>query len=349
MAGRMKGIERARLLRGKRPSPGGRPRSGPSPERFDPRTMAGQLERWLEWRLARGYSPRTTRTHDFNMALFLEWARERELIYPEQITRSILESYQLYLYRYRKPDGKPLGAGTQHGRLQLLKTFFSWLCRERLLEANPASELELPRPVSSALPRGLSRAEIARLLAVPDIGDPLGVRDRAILETLYATGMRRRELVMLDLGDVDRAEGLIHVRHGKGGKARFVPVGRRAGQWLEAYLGKCREALLVSVGEQALFLTGYGERFSPNSLGNLVRRHLGAAGIDKPGCCHLLRHSCATHMHENGADIRYVQQLLGHAKLDTTQVYTHVTLSALRAVHGKTHPSCGERITEADR
>lgn len=341
---RMKGLDRARLLKRQTKSSQGRPRKDRGLDRSDTFTMASQLDRWLEWRLVRNYSPRTTKSHHFNMELFIEWAQERELRYPEEITRSILESYQLYLYRHRKPNGDPLGQSTQRTRLQLLRSFFSWLCRERVLEANPASELELPRTTTTALPRGLSREEVAQLLAVPDIRDPLGVRNRAILETLYATGMRRRELVMLDLSDLNWGDGLVYIRHGKGGKTRFVPMGARAAQWLRHYIDGCREELLGEVGEQALFLTGYGERFSPNSLGNMVRQCLKAAGIEKTGCCHLLRHSCATHMHENGADIRFVQQMLGHAKLDTTQIYTHVTLSALRAIHEKTHPSCGEKI-----
>ena len=345
---RMKGIERAQRMKGRGKSPSGRPRKPKGLDRSNEFTLASQLDRWLEWRLVRNYSERTTQTHHFNMELFIEWAQERELRYPEEITRSILESYQLYLHRHRKPNGLPLGMSTQRARLQLLRVFFSWLCRERVLEANPASELELPRCTTTALPRGLSREEVARLLAAPDVTDALGVRNRAVLETLYATGMRRRELVMLDLSDLNWDDGLVYIRHGKGGKTRFVPMGARAAQWLRVYIDGCRNSLLVESGEQALFLTGYGERFSPNSLGNLVRQSLKAAEIHKTGCCHLLRHSCATHMHENGADIRFVQQMLGHSKLDTTQIYTHVTLTALCAIHEKTHPSCGDKIAKPD-
>jgi integrase/recombinase XerD len=138
--------------------------------------------------------------------------------------------------------------------------------------------------------------------------------------------------------DLDRALGTVWVRQGKGGKDRVVPLGGHAAHWLERYLAECRPRLEVSAREHALFLTGYGERLSAGYLGTLVRKALVAVGVVRAGSCHLLRHSCATHMLENGADIRFIQQLLGHERLDTTQIYTAVSIAQLREVHARTHP-----------
>ena len=177
------------------------------------------------------------------------------------------------------------------------------------------------------------------LLNLPDVTDVLGLRDRCILELFYATGIRRSELVRVDVEDINRDTGVLMVRKGKGGKDRVVPVGERVLSWLDRYLEDSRPLLLLHLDEHALFLTGYGERFNPMSVGNWVRRMLDQIGVKKEGSCHLLRHSCATHMLENGADIRFIQQLLGHARLDTTQIYTEVGILQLREVHARTHPN----------
>ena len=173
---------------------------------------------------------------------------------------------------------------------------------------------------------------------MPDVSDPLGIRDRAILETLYGSGLRRRELVNLDLGDVDRVRGVVLVRRGKGGKDRFAPMGAQALAWIERYLAECRPLLEVSASETALFLSGYGGRFTPGALGNWVRRTINEAQIGKAGSCHLFRHACATHLLEGGADLRMIQELLGHARLDTPQIYTAVSIAQLREVHARCHP-----------
>jgi integrase/recombinase XerD len=312
-----------------------------TPDGFDRRdagTLASRADQWIAWLLQRASRARTRDTRQGELRLFLAWAHERALARPEAITKTILESYQRWLWRYQRPDGRALSVVTQRSRLNAVQTFFAWLCRENLLPGNPAADLELPRKPQRSLPRALAREEVAALLAVPDVRDPLGVRDRAILETLYATGLRRTELARLDVTDLDRALGTVWVRQGKGGKDRVVPLGGHAAHWIDRYLAECRPRLEVSAREHALFLTGYGERLSAGYLGTLVRRALVAVGVTRAGSCHLLRHSCATHMLENGADIRFIQQLLGHARLDTTQIYTAVSIAQLREVHARTHP-----------
>ena len=309
-------------------------------DRSDVGTLASRADQWLARLEERAYSPRTLAGRFWALRTFLTWAHERALTRPEAITKPILESYQRALWRHEQagPKKKPLSVMTQRTFLAALQGLFGWLCRENHLPGNPAADLELPRKPRRSLPKALALEEVAAVLAVPDVRDPLGVRDRAILETLYATGLRRRELTQLDLGDIDRAHGTLWIRQGKGGKDRVVPLGEHALHWIGRYLGECRPRLETSAKEPALFLSGYGERLSAGYLGNWVRRVLEAVKIDRPGSCHLLRHSCATHMLENGADIRFIQQLLGHARLNTTQIYTEVTIHQLREVHARCHP-----------
>ena len=305
-------------------------------------TLASLIDAWQNRLAERNYSERTLEAHKWALRTFLTWAHERDLSDPKDITKPILESFQGWLYRYRKADGKPLAIGTQRARLGALQRFFAHLCKENHLPANPAADLELPRKQQRRLPKGLSKEELADLMAAPDVRDPLGIRDRAILETFYATGARRSELTSLDLSDLDASSQTLLIRKGKGDKDRLLPIGKTALHWLEIYLEKSRPKLILQPAEQALFLSGYGERISPGYLGNWVAKTIKAAGIEKPGSCHLLRHSCATHMHENGADIRVIQQLLGHARLDTTSIYTQVAITHLKEVYQRTHPAAGE-------
>jgi len=333
-----KGIGNVAGMRSRRK--GGRPEAKPDGfDRSNAQTLASQIDAWFSYLDQRNYSAKTLEMHKWSLRTFLGWAQERDLHYPEEITRPILESYQGYLYRYRKANDQSMAVATQRGRLGAVQRFFAWLCRTHQLLANPASDLELPRKPSRGLPKGLSLEHVRAVLNVPDVTDPLGIRDRAILETFYSTGMRRSELVQLDIGDLDATGQTIHIRKGKGGKGRMVPVGTASLHWIEAYLESTRPKLMVDSGEQAFFLSGYGERMSATYVGNWVTKTVKVAEIGKSGSCHLFRHSCATHMLENGADIRLIQQLLGHARLDTTQIYTEVAIKALREVHARTHPS----------
>ena len=172
-----------------------------------------------------------------------------------------------------------------------------------------------------------------------DITEPLGLRDRAILEVLYSTGMRRMEIANLKLYDLDTERGTLMVRQGKGRKDRMIPIGERAILWIEKYVEAVRPSLVGIVDDGTLFLTNLSEAFTPNRLTQLVRDYVIAADIGKKGSCHLFRHTCATLMHENGADIRFIQMLLGHAELTTTQIYTQVAIRKLKEIHTATHPA----------
>lgn len=206
--------------------------------------------------------------------------------------------------------------------------------------ADPAREMVVPR-VERRLPRRVPTVrEIERVLAIPAVDSPSGIRDRAILEMLYTTGLRRAELSGLRVVDVDLEREIVYVRAGKGGRDRLVPLGSRTCRWLGIYLQAIRESLADQGDHRGrLFLTDYGEPFAKNRLGDLVRRYLDRSRVLADGACHVFRHACATHMLENGADIRYIQVLLGHADLSITQIYTRVTIGRLHQVHRETHPA----------
>jgi integrase/recombinase XerD len=185
----------------------------------------------------------------------------------------------------------------------------------------------------------LNESEIETILAGPDISGPIGLRDRALLEVLYSTGIRRMELIRLEIGDLNLERGVLLVRQGKGKKDRVVPVGSRALSWLHKYLTDARTEILIDSGVQALFVSGYGDGpMSAGYLTRLVTEYIRRAGVAKGGC-HVFRHSCATLMLENGADIRFIQQILGHAHLTSTQIYTEVSIAQLQRVHAMTHPA----------
>jgi integrase/recombinase XerD len=310
-----------------------------APQTPTPQGLAAHAEAFLQNLSARAYSQPSIDAHCWALRQFTAWADSRGTNDPATLTRADLETYQLFLHHYRSPrGGRPLVTNTQLARLGCIRRLFAWLCRSGTIPANPAADLDLPRKQSTQLPKTLSEPEIQRLLAIPNPADPFGLRDRTILELFYATGIRRTEMANLDHGDYDASTRTLIVRKGKNGKSRMLPVGERAAAWLDRFLAESRPLFDHLPHETALFLSGYGERFSPEYIGNWIKKLLQRCGIDKPGSCHLWRHSCATDMHRGGADIRYVQEMLGHERIDTTQIYTHVHIDALREVHARCHP-----------
>ena len=272
------------------------------------------------------------------MEMFLTWCRRASITSPGQVTRTVLECYQRYLFHYRKRDGQPLAVASQHSRLAPLKVWFKWLTHRNYISDDPASELELPR-VGYKLPSVLNKDEAEQVIMQPNLEERLGIRDRALLEFLYSTGIRRMELLHLKLYDVDQKHGLVTIREGKGRRDRVVPVGDRALAWLDRYLSELRPLLVTKPDDGIVFLTSIGASFTPNYLSWLARRYVRAAEIGKSGACHIFRHTMATLMLEGGADIRYIQAMLGHVRLDTTQIYTHVSIRMLKQIHSATHPA----------
>jgi integrase/recombinase XerD len=303
---------------------------------------------FIDWMQAMHYSVYSVKGRRIELGYFVEWCEERGLQRPDDITRAILERYRQHVFHYRRKDnGMPLSFQTQHKRLISVRMFFQWLTRQHHLLYNPASELELPRQ-EQRLPRHiLTVAEVEQVLNAANAGEPagLGVRDRAMMETLYSTGMRRGELVALRIDDVDIVRGTVMIRQGKGKKDRMIPVGNRAVAWIEKYLYVVRPNYIDGEDNGYLFLAKHGEPMSGKQLSGVVKKAIERAALDRfvnthpNAACHLFRHACATHMLENGADIRYIQALLGHADLSTTEVYTRVSIVQLKAVHEKTHPA----------
>jgi integrase/recombinase XerD len=296
------------------------------------------MEEHFEWMLMTGYTPDTVKGRRQAIRRFIAWCDERGLRDPKEITKPILERYQRHLFYYRKPDGAPLTLGSQHAALTPLKTFFKWLAKENHIPWNPASELELP-PQPKQLPRALLSVEdVEDILCAVDHTTTTGLRDRAMLEVLYSTALRRTEFAHLRRYDADLSRLTVFVREGKGRKDRVVPLGKRAALWLDKYLRESRPQL-ASNDCEALFITDYGEPITADFLALRVGRYMELAGIDKPGSCHLFRHACATHMLDNGADIRFIQAMLGHAALSSTERYTHVAIGKLQQIHAATHPA----------
>jgi integrase/recombinase XerD len=313
----------------------------------DPRGMAHLICGFIEYLRVRNYSERTVDQRRKCLNWFTEWCEERGITRPSEITRPVLERYQRFLYHYRKDDGTPLTFGSQFTRLVSVRMFFKWLVRNNHLLYNPASELELPR-LEQRLPQAvLTAKEADAVLNQPNTNHALGIRDRAILETFYSTGMRRFELAGLRLTDLDAERGTILIRQGKGKKDRMIPIGARAVAWIEKYLREVRPQLAVEPDDGTLFLTQDGTSFVLARLSHIVKGCLDRAGIGKGGGCHLFRHTCATLMLEGGADIRFIQQMLGHVSLETTQIYTQVSIRQLKAIHTATHPARLHRTAAA--
>ncbi len=324
----------------------------------DPETRGGfyaYLIEFLDWMAARRFSAHTIKNRRIELGYFIDWCEARSIHRPDEVTRSILERYRQHVFHYRRrnaggrdtPEGQPLSFQTQAKRLVSVRVFFQWLARNHHLLYNPASELELPRP-EKRLPRHiLNVAEVAQVMNAIDTTEPtgLGVRDRAMLEALYSTGMRRAELVNLRIDDVDLERGTVLIRQGKGAKDRMVPIGARACRWIEKYLYTVRPLYIDDVDSATLFLAKHGEGMQGKQLSVIVKKAIEAANLERfqdthpNAACHLFRHACATHMLENGADIRYIQALLGHEDLSTTEVYTRVSIVQLKAVHERTHPA----------
>ncbi len=310
----------------------------------EPQGMGVLLRKYLEWLRVHNYSESTVLGRRKCLGYFITWAEERGLVRPSEITKPILERYQRYLYHYRKQNGDPLSFRSQQSRLVPIRAWFKWMTRQNYLLFNPASEIELPK-VEARLPKHiLTVGEVEEVMAQTDVNDPLGLRDRALLETLYSTGVRRQELANLRMYDLDVERGTLMVRQGKGKKDRVVPIGDRALAWIDRYIQDVRPGLTVgNRSENTLFLTHLGEAFTPGRLSQMVRQYIDQAEIGKSGSCHLIRHTMATLMLENGADIRFIQAILGHAKLDTTQIYTQVSIRKLKEIHSLTHPARIER------
>ena len=280
---------------------------------------------WIEDGLAR----LTLEAYRRDLMLYAGWL-------VQSTGRTLDQSREVDLLGYAAERHAATQAATANRRLTVFKRYFRWALRERLIAADPTLRLGSAR-TPLRVPRTLSEAQVEALLAAPDTAQPLGLRDRAMLELIYASGLRVSELVGLKTVRVSLADGVLRVV-GKGAKERLVPFGAEAHAWIERYLSEARAAILQGQRSDALFVTARGGPMTRQMFWTLVKRHARAAGIDAPLSPHTLRHAFATHLLNHGADLRAVQLLLGHADIGTTTIYTHVARERLRQLHARHHP-----------
>ena len=314
-------------------------RRKPFGDESDPRGFWQLLLQHLEHLQVRNYSADTIRTRALYVRTFALWCLDRDIDHPLAVTKPLMESFQRHLFRYRKDDGEPLSWKSQKMNLSHPNLFFRYLVKMNHVPFNPCADIELPKQPKSLPKAILSEQEVERVLAQPDITKLTGLRDRAILETLYSTGIRRTELCNLRLDSIDVERRTLFVRLGKGQKDRYVPIGTRALLWIARYVETARDRLLLDAKEPALFLTQHGRPLQPDSLTEYAHRYIASSGVNKEGSCHIFRHTMATLMLENGAELIYLQSILGHERLETTQIYTRVSLRKLLETHDKSHPA----------
>lgn len=282
--------------------------------------------------LADGLAKNTLAAYRSDLALFAGWLAARGGALPE-VAESDVDGYLAHLHA--RPER--IKAASQRRLHSALKRFYGWLLDQGRIRADPL--LNVARPMrAERFPKTLSEKNVVDLLAAPNIHMPLGLRDRALLELLYATGLRVSELIGLKLFELSLADQVLRAT-GKGDKQRLVPLGELAAEWLERYLGEARPAILKGRSSDHVFVTGRGTGMTRQMAWTLIKKHAVTAGISRERISpHVLRHAFATHLLNHGADLRVVQLLLGHADISTTQVYTHVARERLKLLHQQHHP-----------
>ncbi|SDJ57535.1 site-specific tyrosine recombinase XerD [Pseudomonas indica] len=288
------------------------------------------IDRFLEslW-MEKGLSAHTLSAYRSDLSLFHGWLQERDIELAKAGRDAILDHLG-----WRLDNGYKARSTARF--LSGLRGFYRFLLRESVIEVDPTLQVELPQ-LGRPLPKSLSEADVEALLAAPELDDPIGLRDRAMLEVLYACGLRVTELVSLTLEQVNLRQGVLRV-FGKGSKERLVPMGEEAIVWVERYLREARPFLLDGKPSDVLFPSLRGEQMTRQTFWHRIKHQARVAGIMKPLSPHTLRHAFATHLLNHGADLRVVQMLLGHSDLSTTQIYTHIARARLQELHARHHP-----------
>ena len=278
---------------------------------------------WME----RGISDNTLAAYRSDLEDFAAWLQKKNLM-----LRSARDAdLRAYLGSFPKASARTLSR-----RLSSLRRFYSYQVREGYMDYDPSARIEAPR-IGRPLPKSLTESEVEALLEAPDVTTDLGLRDRTMLEVLYATGLRVTELVSLTLAQINQRQGLVRVT-GKGGKERLVPLGAESLDWLHQYLHESRPALISKEITDAAFLSRRGTAMTRQMFWHIIKRYAVLAGVNKSLSPHVLRHAFATHLLNHGADLRVVQMLLGHSDISTTQIYTHVAQERLKSLHARHHP-----------
>jgi len=305
--------------------------------RLNPADLGALLGAYLARLRALRYSRATLRALGSSLPRFLGHLKRERVRDVRAVSERHIVSYARRLATLETRQGQPFTTNTRRSALSKVRGFFAFLLRAGVVLRDPTAAVPMPRP--HRLPRPvLSEAQARRLMAAPHPSSRTGKRDQALLEMLYGSGLRASECLSVDLGDLDLARMTLLVRDGKGRRDRVVPLSGRAAVALDAYLRDSRPELANSAREHALFLSKYGRRLSQTQLQSVVVQHARAAGIPTRTAPHALRHACATHLLEGGADVRHVQAILGHRCLETTALYTHVQVKALAKVIERSHP-----------
>jgi integrase/recombinase XerD len=303
---------------------------------LEPEDMETLLKSWAEWIEAQGFAPGSAKDHRQKLQGFLEFLDGGD---PLEADKKKLSAYQSHLFEtVSKKTGKKLSCNSQINRLTVLKNFYRFLHQTGRIARNPTEIIVLPHHPKLIPPVLLKSREMKQLLETPDLGNPLGFRDRTIMEVFFATGMRLTELTSSAVEDLNFEESLIHIKHGKGQKQRLVPMGEAAKNWLGEYLQNVRPILAKSETTQAVFLNRFAHRIDKNGWQKKLTEYVKAAGLKKNFTTHCFRHQLATAMLERGADTRHIQEILGHETLKTTQRYLHVVKAELKRIHAKSHP-----------
>jgi len=291
---------------------------------------AASIDRFVDaiW-IEQGLAANTLAAYRRDLTLFAEWL-------GRDAGRSLVEASETDLRQYALARHAGSAPTSTNRRLTVFKRFFRWAVRERIVDADPTLKLDSARQ-PLRVPKTLSEAQVEALLGAPDVEAPLGLRDRAMLELLYASGLRVSELVSLKTVHVSFVECALRVT-GKGAKERLVPFGEEALVWIERYVAEARPAILGRRTSDALFVTGLGGPMTRQMFWKLLKAHALKAGIAAPLSPHTLRHAFATHLLNHGADLRAVQMLLGHADISTTTIYTHIARERLKVLHAQHHP-----------
>ncbi|MEW8025668.1 MAG: tyrosine-type recombinase/integrase [Candidatus Thiodiazotropha endolucinida] len=289
--------------------------------------------------LAFGESNYTLKTKRLLLAQFINWAQKRGISQLQELDLLVLEEYRRFLNSYRKRNGEPLDISTQYARLMAVTKFIKTMDYYDVIDGTFAKKFRLPR-IPRRLPKDIPTTDdIEQVLKQALIMGRLGLRNRAIIEVFYATGIRRIELVNMNLPDIDFSRQILTVREGKNKNDRNVPIARRALEWVQRYMKEQRPKLACLSSGEALFLSETGQRIKAHKVTDMVTKCVDRSGIEKKGACHLLRHATATEMLRHGADIRQVQEMLGHSDISSTQIYAHVTIKDLNRVYYETHPA----------
>jgi len=301
-------------------------------------TVRNLLEKYRQHLVVRNYSKRTIESHIFSLTRFSRYLDELNVKDVAGVTKDIINGYQVHLYETVNARGDYNSVSTQNIALGTIKSFFRFLVDNDYIITDPAKSVSLAKEPKK-LPRSiLTGVEAKKVMHAPDIKTILGYRDRTILEILYSSGIRKEELLNVLVSDIDYTEGLIRINGGKGKKDRVVPIGRIACRYTENYIKAVRPELVRDPRNTYLFLSLRGNRLSKNMVWEIVKSYTNKAKINKNISPHTFRHTCATLMLKNKANLRHIQELLGHSSLDSTQVYSHVTITDLKEEHARCHP-----------